>query len=84
MVLQLILLQVISSATLEKGLKIVIGPCGLEGAHHSFRDGGQQDGITFFGRKKSIKKVANMTQSVENTTMVIIDFVRFLIERSRE
>jgi hypothetical protein len=28
-------LTVVSSATLEKGMKIVIGPCGLEGNHMS-------------------------------------------------
>lgn len=53
-------LTVISSATLEKGHKIVIGPCGLEsGSEPSQRDGGQSDGVTYFGRKKSMKKTVN-------------------------
>jgi len=50
---------VISSATLEKGQRIIVGPCGLEGGLISTREGSQSDGCTYFGRKKSIKKVAN-------------------------
>lgn len=45
-------LQVMSSATLQKNLKIVISAVGLT-SHVSKR--GVIDGIVFFGRKKSAK-----------------------------
>lgn len=43
-----------SSATLQKGMKIIINALGLI-SHAPYR--GANDGITYFGRKKSIKKV---------------------------
>jgi hypothetical protein len=63
---------VISSATLEKGMRVVIGPCGLESPLVSQREGGQSDGITYFGRKKSVKKDANDPSQIESNTTVII------------
>jgi hypothetical protein len=60
----------VSSATLEKGLKIIIGPWGLEAPYQSMRDGGQGDGFVYFGRKKSIKKLANDPSQIETTTTV--------------
>ena len=67
----------ISSATLDKGQRILIGPCGLEGENHSLREGGQLDGITYFGRKKSIKKAVNDPASIETTTIkeIVNDFI---------
>ncbi len=55
-----------SSATLTKGLKIVINAIGLT-SHSSFRD--QSDGVTYFGRKKCIKHPTNDPDS-ETTTKV--------------
>ena len=70
-------LTVLSSATLEKGQRIVIGPQGLEGENTSSRDGGQLDGVTYFGRKKSIKKVVNDPSQIETTTSkeIVNDFI---------
>lgn len=70
-------LTVLSSATLEKGQRIVIGPQGLEGENSSSRDGGQLDGVTYFGRKKSIKKVVNDPSQIETTTSkeIVNDFI---------
>jgi len=62
---------------LEKGQKITIGPCGLEGENHSQREGGQSDGVTYFGRKKSVKKVVNDPNQIETTTSkeIVNDFI---------
>ena len=51
-------------------MKIIIGPQGLEGSLSSFREGGQNDGMTYFGRKKSVKKNANDPSQIEATTTV--------------
>ena len=59
-----------SSATLEKGMRVIIGPCGLEGPVQSQREGAAADGVTYFGRKKSIKKNANDPSQIESTTTV--------------
>ena len=56
-----------SSATLQKGMKIILNALGLM-SHTSKR--GCSDGITFFGRKKNIKKVNNDPNSTESTTSV--------------
>lgn len=48
-------------------MKIVINAFGLE-SHSSFR--GAQDGVTYFGRKKNIKKVNNTDHDHESTTKV--------------
>ncbi len=70
-------LTVVSSATLDKGQKIIIGPLGLEGENQSYREGGQSDGITYFGRKKSVKKAVNDPNSIETTTHkeIVNDFI---------
>ena len=67
----------LSSATLEKGQRIVVGPQGLEGDNISQREGGQLDGVTYFGRKKSVKKIANDPNSIETTTSkeIVNDFI---------
>lgn len=57
-------------------MKIVINPLGLS-SHSSYR--GAQDGTTYFGRKKNIKKVNNTDHDHESTTKVLI----FKIKTSR-
>ena len=57
----------VSSATLLKGMRIVINGFGLV-SHTSFR--GANDGITYFGRKKNVKKTNNSDHNHESTTKV--------------
>ena len=57
--------KVVSSATLQKNMKIVINAQGLAN-FPALR--GAQDGYTFFGRKKNIKKVNNVDHDHESTT----------------
>ena len=67
----------VSSATLEKGQQIILGPMGLELPYESQREGSTKDGHIYFGRKKSIKKLANDPTQIESTTTktVVNDFV---------
>jgi hypothetical protein len=58
-----------SSATLQKGMKIVLNALGLV-SHNSMR--GVNEGITYFGRKKNIKKANGDPNSTESTTKVLI------------
>lgn len=48
-------------------MKIVINAIGLI-SHSSLRAG--DDGVTYFGRKKNIKKVNNSDHNHESTTIV--------------
>jgi len=57
---------VLSSATLEKGMEIVINAMGID-SHVSKR--GEQDGYSYFGCKKNVKKSRTDLNS-EHTTQV--------------
>lgn len=63
-----------SSATLQKGMKLVINPLGLI-SHSSLR--GVIDGVTFFGRKKCIKKGTN-DPNAETTNKVRFTLLSYI------
>ena len=54
-----------------------MGPLGIEQPYESLREGNGKDGHIYFGRKKSVKKLANDPTQIESTTTktVVNDFV---------